>query len=66
MMSDWIQSVSPVPQAQAVLKEQGSEVASNPLVFPTEDMYQRLKGYRTLTPDEQERWDDLFTAVYQS
>jgi hypothetical protein len=49
-----------------VLQEQGSDVASNPLVFPTEETYARLKGYRTLTPDEQQRWDDLFTPVYQS
>jgi spermidine/putrescine transport system substrate-binding protein len=66
MMSDWIQGVSPVPQAQQILEQQGSEVASNPLVFPTQDMYERTKSYRTLTPDEQEQWDQLFTAVYNA
>jgi hypothetical protein len=29
-------------------------------------MYTRMKGYRTLTPDEQQRWDDLFTPVYNA
>jgi spermidine/putrescine transport system substrate-binding protein len=66
MMTDWIQGVSPVPEARDVLRKQGSDVASNPLVFPTDEMYDRLKGYRTLGPDEQEQWDDLFTAVYES
>jgi len=66
MMTDWIQAVSPVPAAQQVLKTQDPPVAKNPLVFPTQDMYAKLKGYRTLDPSEQQRWDDLFTAVYES
>jgi spermidine/putrescine transport system substrate-binding protein len=66
MMTDWIQSVSPVPKAQEVLRKQDADVASDPLVFPTPAMYDRLRGYRTLTPAEQRRWDDLFTSVYES
>jgi spermidine/putrescine transport system substrate-binding protein len=66
MMTDWIQGVSPVPKAQQVLHAEDAKVAANPLVFPTTDMYDRLKGYRTLTPDEQQQWDDLFTPVYNA
>jgi spermidine/putrescine transport system substrate-binding protein len=66
MLTSWIQNVSPVPDAQAVLADQGDPVAENPLVFPTPDMYERLRGYRVLTPAEQERWDDLFLAIYQA
>ncbi|MGZ4155360.1 MAG: polyamine ABC transporter substrate-binding protein [Actinomycetota bacterium] len=66
MMTDWIQGVSPVPKAQQVLHAEDPKVAANPLVFPTEDMYTRMKGYRTLTPDEQTQWDDLFTPVYNA
>ena len=66
MMSDWIQGVSPVPEAQDVLERQGSDVASNPLVFPTSETYDRMKGYRILSPEEQERWDELFLAVYNA
>jgi spermidine/putrescine transport system substrate-binding protein len=66
MMTDWIQGVSPVPKAQQVLHAEDPTVAANPLVFPTTDMYDRLKGYRTLTPDEQQQWDDLFTPVYNA
>jgi spermidine/putrescine transport system substrate-binding protein len=66
MMSDWIQGVSPVPEAQQILEEQGSDVASNPLVFPTQETYDHVKAYRTLSADEQEQWDELFTPVYNS
>ncbi len=66
MLTSWIQNVSPVPEAQAILRSQGDPVADNPLVFPTDDMYARLHGYRVLTADEQERWDEMFLAIYES
>jgi spermidine/putrescine transport system substrate-binding protein len=55
MMTDWIQGGSPVPAAQHVLHSEDPMVAANPLVFPTQDMYTRMKGYRTLTPAEQQQ-----------
>jgi hypothetical protein len=58
--------MSPVPEAQDVLKSQGQkDVASSELVFPTEDMYDQLHSYRTLTPDEQQQWDNLFVGVME-
>jgi len=65
-LTSWIQNVSPVPEAQQILRDQGDPVADDPLVFPTEDMYAKMHAYRTLTPDEQETWDDTFLPVYQS
>jgi len=65
MMSDWIWSVSPVPAAQEILREQGSDVAKSPLVFPTTEMYEQLHSYRILAPDEQQVWDELFSSVVQ-
>jgi spermidine/putrescine transport system substrate-binding protein len=66
MLTSWIQNVSPVPEAQQILRDAGDPVAENPLVFPTPDMYERLRGYRVLDEQEQQRWDDLFTSIYQS
>ncbi len=66
MLTSWIQNVSPVPEAQDILRAQGDPVAENPLVFPTPEMYARLRGYRVLDADEQERWDDLFLPIYQA
>jgi spermidine/putrescine transport system substrate-binding protein len=66
MLTSWIQNVSPVPEAQQILRDQGDPVADNPLVFPTEEMYARMRGYRVLEGEEQDRWDDLFLAIYQA
>ncbi len=67
MLTGWIQNVSPVPGGQKLLRQEGmADVANNPLVFPTAEMYQRLHGYRVLDPQEQEQWDKLFLPIYQS
>ena len=67
MLTGWIQNVSPVPDGQKLLRQDGmADVANNPLVFPTDEMYQRLHGYRVLDPQEQEQWDTLFLPIYQS
>jgi spermidine/putrescine transport system substrate-binding protein len=66
MIVGWIQNVSPVPESQDVLREQGAtDVAESPLVFPTPDMYERLHGYRVLSPEEQQIWDQTFQPIYQ-
>ena len=66
MIVGWIQNVSPVPASQQVLSSQGNPVADSPLVYPTKDMYDRLHGYRVLTPEEQQVWDQTFQPIYQS
>lgn len=66
MLTSWIQNVSPVPEAQQILRDQNDPVADNPLVFPTEEMYGRMRGYRVLEGGEQDRWDELFLAIYQA
>ncbi len=65
-LTAWIQSVSPVPEAQRILADEGDPVADSPLVFPTQDIYARLHDYRELTPEETEVWDDLFLSIYQA
>ncbi|MEX0755261.1 MAG: spermidine/putrescine ABC transporter substrate-binding protein [Actinomycetota bacterium] len=63
----WVQTVPPVPEAQDVLIREGMEdVARDPLVFPTDEMYSRLHGYRVLDAEQQETWNDLFVPVVQS
>lgn len=66
MIVGWIQNVSPVPDAQQVLRRQGSAAAESPLVFPTKAMYDRLHGYRVLGTEEQKVWDGIFQPIYQS
>jgi spermidine/putrescine transport system substrate-binding protein len=64
-LTSWIQSISPVPEAQEILRRQGDPVAESELVFPPDEIYARLKDYRILEGDENDTWDDLFLAVYQ-
>lgn len=65
MIVGYIQNVSPVPASQDVLRRQGSPVAESELVFPTDAMYERLHGYRVLTPQEQQQWDQTFQPIFQ-
>jgi spermidine/putrescine transport system substrate-binding protein len=66
-LTAYIQNVCPVPEAQQVLIEQGLEdVANNPLVFPTEEMFAALHSHRVLTQEEQQQWDAIFRPIYQS
>jgi spermidine/putrescine transport system substrate-binding protein len=66
-LTAYIQNVCPVPEAQQVLIDQGLEdVANNPLVFPTDEMFGLLHSHRVLTQEEQQQWDAIFRPIYQS
>jgi len=68
-MTAWINYISPVPEAQDILKGSSDsytrKVATSPLVFPTPEMESRLYNYKNLAGDEEELWDDLFNEVIQ-
>jgi spermidine/putrescine transport system substrate-binding protein len=68
-MTAWINYISPVPQAQEILKKAKDsytrQVAGSPLVFPTPDMESRLHHYVQLDPSEEAQWNDLFNEVIQ-
>jgi spermidine/putrescine transport system substrate-binding protein len=64
-LTAYIQSICPVPEAQDILRAQGDPVAESPLVFPTDEIYSRLRDYRILEGEENDTWDELFLAVYQ-
>jgi len=66
MLTSWIGAMSPVPAAKDVLAQTGfAAEANSPLVFPTPEMYQQLHPYRTLSPTEQQQWQDLFLPVVE-
>jgi spermidine/putrescine transport system substrate-binding protein len=68
-MTAWINYISPVPETQEILEKSDDsyvrKVAASPLVFPTPEMESRLYHYKTLSPEEEELWDDLFNEVIQ-
>ncbi len=65
MMTSWIQGVPPVSAAKQSLADLGyPELADSPLIFPDAETYAKLHDYRSLTPQEQEAFDDLFLPIY--
>lgn len=68
-MTAWINYISPVPEAQAILENAKDnytrQVANSPLVFPTPDMESRLHHYRNLNEEEETAWNELFDEVVQ-
>ncbi|MGH2595356.1 MAG: ABC transporter substrate-binding protein [Actinomycetota bacterium] len=66
LLTSWLGAISPVPAAQDVLRKTGFVSESeSPLVFPTPETYQQLHPYRTLTPEEQQTWDNVFLPVVE-
>ena len=65
MMTSWVQGVPPVSAAKDVLAQTGFEnLAESPLIFPDAETYAKLHDYRSLTPEEQQEFDDLFLPIY--
>jgi spermidine/putrescine transport system substrate-binding protein len=73
----WVQFITPVPQAEDVLRQQAEEaddpedaeelltVADSPLVFPTPEMEERVHSYKVLDEEEEDAWNRMFQEVIQ-
>ena len=68
LIADWVNYITPVPAAQPIIRNELDDppVADSPFVFPDEETLSRVKRYATLTPEEQDVWNDLFEQVYQA
>lgn len=62
-VADYVTFVPPVKGAQEAMKELNPENADNPLIFPDEDMQSRLLNFRSLTPEEDQRYTTAFQNV---
>lgn len=76
-ITEWVNYITPVPECQSIVEQHAAEatggdkkylegVASSPLVFPTQEIYDRTYRYRVLTPDEEEEWNSIFQPIYQA
>ena len=77
MMEEWINYVSPVPDAKAVVLADAAKatdpasakfltnVANSPLVFPTPEDLAKLYNYRTLSATEDPQWLAVWTPIVQ-
>ena len=79
-VAEWVNYITPVPGAQEIILQHADEaadegdtetedylraVAESPLVFPTQDMLDRLYSYKVLDEDEERQWNELFQEVVQ-
>jgi spermidine/putrescine transport system substrate-binding protein len=78
MLAEYINYITPVPAAKAVILQDASAattaddkayyegLATSPLIFPAASDVAKLHRYRVLTADEEKTWNALFEPIYQS
>lgn len=79
-VAEWVNYITPVPGAKEVILRHADEaadegdtetedylraVAESPLVFPTQEMLDRLYSYKVLDEEEERQWNELFQEVVQ-
>jgi spermidine/putrescine transport system substrate-binding protein len=76
-IADWVNYITPVPAAKDIFLQWADEaedpedaeyyrgLAESPLIFPTDEMLDRLHSYKVLDEDEERQWNELFNAVIQ-
>ncbi len=79
-VAEWVNYITPVPGAKDIILEHADEaaaegdteteeylraVADSPLVFPTQEMLDRLYSYKVLDEEEERQWNELFQEVVQ-
>lgn len=76
-IADWVNYITPVPGAQDLFLQWADEaedpedeeyyrtLAESPLVFPTDEMLDRVHSYKVLDEEEERQWNELFQEVVQ-
>lgn len=59
----WVNYITPVQGAQEAMAGIDPELAENQLIFPNADTLSQVKVFRSLTPDEEERYNGEFLDV---
>lgn len=76
-VAEYVNFITPVPGAKEVILQHAEEaeseedaeylrtVADSPLVFPTQDMLDRVYSYKVLDEEEERQWNELFNEVIE-
>jgi spermidine/putrescine transport system substrate-binding protein len=59
----WVNYITPVQGAQEAMLQLDPDLASNPFIFPDAELLSHVSVFRTLTPDEEERYNGQFLTV---
>jgi spermidine/putrescine transport system substrate-binding protein len=77
-IAEYVNYITAVPGAQEIISQHADDaeaegdmetaeylraVADSPLVFPTQDMLERLHSYKVLDEEEERLWNELFDEV---
>jgi len=62
-LAAWVNFISPVEGAKEAMQKIDPQLASNPLIFPSTADLVGGATYRSLTPDEEQRYTAAFTQV---
>ena len=59
----WVNYITPVQGAQEAMVAIDPELAEDPMIFPTDEILAHVSVFRTLRPDEEERYNGEFLTV---
>lgn len=59
----YVNYLSPVKGVKEILVESEPEIANNPLIFPSQDVVDRLKSYPALSPEDERAMQDRMAQV---
>lgn len=63
VVADYVWFMTPVAGAREAMERVNPEQVDNPYIFPDEAMTARLQGFRSLAPDEDQRYSAAFARV---
>jgi spermidine/putrescine transport system substrate-binding protein len=59
----YVNYVCPVKGAKDEMLKIDPDIANNPLIFPPDETLSRLKQFRAVTADEEQKWGEAFNKV---
>jgi spermidine/putrescine transport system substrate-binding protein len=59
----WVNYITPVAGAQEAMMAIDPELAEDPMIFPNEEILSNVSVFRTLTPDQEARYNGEFLTV---
>jgi spermidine/putrescine transport system substrate-binding protein len=77
MLAEYINYITPVPDSVQVIQSDAAaasgadktsleQLATSPLIFPSQADYSRLHRYRVLSTAEEKTWNSMFEPIFQS
>jgi spermidine/putrescine transport system substrate-binding protein len=59
----WVNYISPVKGTKEILVKDDPDTAENPLIFPSEEVLSRARVFRGLSPEEETKYNAMFSEL---